>query len=308
MTDIITLTSKDRTNIERHFGKEFYGSLNFKLNKCIQKWQLTAMTLIHSYSVNLVFRCTSELYGETILKMSKSVEELKNEYRTLNAFGSHRFCEVYDADFDIGALIEECLIPGNTLREIESIEKRVSVFYSVYNSLHVLPNDVAAYKTYQQWVFRITDYMSTRTDFKELYEFMDEAKRVYIDLNVRYNLQLLLHGDFHHDNILLTESGGYKVIDPKGVVGDPLFDIPRFILNELWIEKNSDMSYTRVNDVVEQISDFSGIPSEDIRSAFYVEGMMAICWCVEDGAREEDCVELMAQASFAKAVWRAEQK
>jgi streptomycin 6-kinase len=42
--------------------------------------------------------------------------------------------------------------------------------------------------------------------------------------------QVLLHGDFHHFNILLSERG-WLVIDPKGVCGPGEYEIGPFLLN-----------------------------------------------------------------------------
>jgi streptomycin 6-kinase len=38
----------------------------------------------------------------------------------------------------------------------------------------------------------------------------------------------LVHGDFHHHN-LLSHGDGWVVIDPKPMVGEPEFDVPRFL-------------------------------------------------------------------------------
>lgn len=60
---------------------------------------------------------------------------------------------------------------------------------------------------------------------------------------------MLLHGDFHHDNILLSNNGDYVIIDPKGVIGDPVFDIPRFILNEFGDEITTEL-YKKINGII----------------------------------------------------------
>ena len=42
-----------------------------------------------------------------------------------------------------------------------------------------------------------------------------------------------MHGDLHHDNILLRKDGSYAMIDPKGVAGPEILDLPRYIMNEI---------------------------------------------------------------------------
>lgn len=39
-----------------------------------------------------------------------------------------------------------------------------------------------------------------------------------------------LHGDLHHDNVI-GGAGGWRVIDPKGLIGDPAFDVANVFRN-----------------------------------------------------------------------------
>ncbi len=42
----------------------------------------------------------------------------------------------------------------------------------------------------------------------------------------------MLHGDLHHDNIL--QNGNYwVVIDPKGLIGEPAYEVSSFIRNSI---------------------------------------------------------------------------
>jgi len=41
-----------------------------------------------------------------------------------------------------------------------------------------------------------------------------------------------LHGDFHHENLLLGERG-WLAIDPKGLIGDPAYDSANLFYNPL---------------------------------------------------------------------------
>jgi len=128
------------------------------------------------------------------------------------------------------------------------------------------------------WVRRITEYMRSRGEYEFLYTKMKKAERICRSLCEKYNGAMLLHGDLHHDNILLGEDKRYRVIDPKGVIGDAVFDIPRYILNEF----DGDI-HKKYAHVARTLSDNLSVPEHDIRRLVYVETCMANCWCVEDG-------------------------
>jgi len=38
------------------------------------------------------------------------------------------------------------------------------------------------------------------------------------EMAVQYGERMLLHGEFHHANILLDHDGAYRIIDHKGVI------------------------------------------------------------------------------------------
>jgi len=70
-----------------------------------------------------------------------------------------------------------------------------------------------------------TAYIKTCPDYIDLYNKMIEAEEICRQLWEKYTDRLLLHGDLYHDNILLGKNG-YCAIDPIGVIGDPVFNIP----------------------------------------------------------------------------------
>ena len=42
---------------------------------------------------------------------------------------------------------------------------------------------------------------------------------------------MLLHGDLHHFNFLAAQRSPWLAIDPKGIIGDPIFEVAAFICN-----------------------------------------------------------------------------
>lgn len=113
-----------------------------------------------------------------------------------------------------------------------------------------------------------------------LCEKMLIAEQISHSLCETYPGELLLHGDLHHDNILLDQNNCYRIIDPKGIIGDVVFDIPRFILNEF--DDTIDDSFMSTYAYITQVlSKKLHIPEYDIRRLTYVEMCMANSWTVE---------------------------
>lgn len=292
--------------IIKHFGNVFYEKVLRDIRLYADKWALSSFKFIPSYSANIVFTCFSEIYGSTVLKIGKSSSrDVLTEFNTLKEYETSPFCKVFDADIENGVILEEFIEPGIPLRNERSLDVRLSVFCSLYKDLHIMPVNAELYPTYTEWVSRITEYISRREDCKELALYMNKAEEICLSLTSLYPEKVLLHGDFHHDNILLGKDGTYKIIDPKGVIGNPIFDIPRFILNEFDDELMME-TYKKINDIIGYLEKKLMIPNNIIRECLFVETAMGICWCVEDGATPEEYPGLVKTVAFAEAILKNE--
>ncbi|MBP3962898.1 aminoglycoside phosphotransferase family protein [Paenibacillus lignilyticus] len=288
--------------IVKQFGQAFYEKVLRDLDTFAEQWSLSELRLIPSYSANLVFKCESARFGSAVLKIGRiSSAEINTEYNTLLRYDGRRFCHVFDADVVRGVLLEACVKPGNPLREVTSLAARLDVFSSLFKGLHISVDNAAQYPTYVDWVRKITDYMAKRQDCSELAAYMKRAEAICLTLSEAYTGQMLLHGDFHHDNILLGQDGIYRIIDPKGVIGDPVFDVPRFILNE-FDDDYSEAGYAKISEIIAVLEKKLGIPSTILKQCLFVETAMSSCWSMEDGATAEEYWELIKPVAFAESI------
>jgi len=229
-----------------------------------------------------VFRCASPKYGPAVLKFGRPAD-IAAKFHTLRQYNGKRFCSVYEADLENGILLEEAVKPGTPLRNEPSLDNRLAVFCSLFEGLHIEADEAERFPTYTGWVDRIAEYMGRRRDCAELARHMQKAKDICLSLSAVYSRRMLLHGDFHHDNMLLAENGTYKIIDPKGVVGDPVFDVPRFVLNE-FAEEITEETRRKINKILRVLGQKLRIPETVLKRCTYVETAMGACWSVEDGA------------------------
>jgi streptomycin 6-kinase len=262
------------------FGNDFYRRLLQKLKEYPVKWQLENLEQIDYYSVNCLFTCTSRKYGDCVLKIGEPCKETRTEYEMLVEYAGTRYCRVYEADIDNGVLLIERIIPGTQLRAVSDINKRLDIFCEVYKGLHKQPTDKKKYPTYLGWVSRIAAFMREKKEYSALSVHMTAAEQICRELCEKYCDEMLLHGDLHHDNILLGSDNQYCIIDPKGVVGDCVFDIPRFVLNEFEDEMKEDFTI-KYNFIIEMLSEKLHIPKTDLLKLVYVEMCMGNSWCVE---------------------------
>ena len=266
--------------------------LMVRMRRYALRWGLSNIRQIDykSVTMNRLFTCNSAEHGECILKVGYDIKEIKNEYNILQEYKGTRFCKVYEADIENGILLLERIIPGIELREELDLDKRLELFCEVFSALHIQAADKSIYPTYMGWVSRITEYMRGRKDYEILANKMTQAERICIELCEKFSGEMLLHGDLHHHNILLGKNNYYRIIDPKGVIGDRVFDIPRFISNEFdgfaSNESKAEVDHDfdkKFKYIIKTFSEKFDIPEQDILHLAYVEMCMAQCWHVESG-------------------------
>jgi len=74
-------------------------------------------------------------------------------------------------------------------------------------------------------------------------ELLPLARELYASLDVGRGT--LVHGDFHHHNIL-RHGGGWVAIDPKPMLGEPEFDVASFLWNPLPYRMRADVTERRI--------------------------------------------------------------
>jgi streptomycin 6-kinase len=103
-----------------------------------------------------------------------------------------------------------------------------------------------------------------------------------------------LHGDFHHENVLLSPRG-WLVIDPRGVVGDPGYEAANWFYNPL----ESDARYRpdRALEVAAALAPALDRPAEILLDWGAAHAALSAAWHLEDGNTGE--------AEKSLLVWRA---
>ncbi len=59
------------------------------------------------------------------------------------------------------------------------------------------------------------------------------AHALFLELDASQNSRVLLHGDLHHENILLDEKRGWLAVDPKGEIGELAYELAAPLRNPL---------------------------------------------------------------------------
>lgn len=91
-----------------------------------------------------------------------------------------------------------------------------------------------------------------------------------------------LHGDLHHDNIIASKDRGWLAIDPKGLIGDPYYDLGNLFLNPLGREQ-VNATPRRINLLADQLARELEFNRQKILRYAFAHAMLSAAWHEQDG-------------------------
>lgn len=294
------LTGIQAERFIKKLGAESFHERFSLVEKYQKQWELSEIEFKAEISNNsLIFYAVSKRYGRVILKILLDINGLDNEILALKLFQGENFCKLYEYSLEDQAYIMERIVPAHTLYESAPRSERIRIAGEIFKGLHRAGTPDGGFPSYTGWLAAGREGTKHRKDCEGLYQYLDSAEGMLADLRKKYSCNLLLHGDLHHENILKNASGGYTVTDPKGVTGDPVFDLSRFILDEFRDDLTSEPREAII-DFVQKLGDSAGIPCGDLLRCLFIE---TVIWLFREelanGESLEECWQLIANMKVA---------
>lgn len=220
------------SNIRHAFGEAgetFLASLPALIEEVSQRWQLTEVQPVSNLSYNFVAfaRRGSE---KVILKIGVPNRELVSEMEALKLFDGDGACQIIDCDEEKGFLLIERLQPGKMLSELEDDDERTHIAIQVMKKIWRSAPEMGKFIHLEDWFAELKNIRPTFDGETGPYpkELLERVESFLPELFT--DKHYLIHGDFHHFNILSSERG-WLAIDPKGVIGPCGYEIGPLMLN-----------------------------------------------------------------------------
>ena len=110
----------------------------------------------------------------------------------------------------------------------------------------------------------------------------EEAESLYAELLASSAPPVLLHGDLHHGNVIAAAREPWLAIDPKGLVGEPAYEVGALLRNPL----PQLLGWTNPVRVTERrvarLSEELGLERERVRGWGLAQAMLSSWWSIED--------------------------
>jgi len=257
------------------------GALPDLLARVARRWSLTLASPFPEIKINYVALATRDDGTRCVLKVSRHVEETRNEIAALRLWDGQGAARLLDADPDAGALLIERLYPGTMLVEVaESDDDAATVIAArVLRQLwHAVPepNGLRSLESWCDAYDRNREALSRGANGfpAALFQHADAMRR---DLLNSTGPPTVLHGDLHHLNVLRAQRAPWLAIDPKGLVGDPCFDVCQFFRNP--VEVPPEVNRRRLDRFCAEL----GLDRARTKAWCFVHAVLDACWDFEDG-------------------------
>lgn len=278
-------------NIHKEEGEKFLALLPSLIEEVSERWGLSHVEAVPNLSFNFVAFAKRE-GKDVILKMSVPNPELISEMTALKLFNGNGACQLLEHDEEHGLLLLERLKPGRMLSEHEDDDECTNIAADVMLNIQRMggvppPELQGQFIKLSDWfdgLKKIRPHFNGGTGPfpKEILERMESfLPELFGDTDVK-----LMHGDFHHFNILSSERG-WLIIDPKGVIGPAGYEIGPFMINP-WNSISDGNSFkVQTERRVSIFSERLGWEREKIIRWSLAHAILSAWWSIEDDMEDE---------------------
>ena len=320
-----TLPADFIQNIQLAFGMEgrrWLERLPSLLEEAARRWNL-AVGDPFLLSYNYVCAATQKDGSEAVLKIGVPNRELTGEINALGLYHGQgacqmegkavlfkrfadidvfdielatedpreiiRACQMLEAEPEKGMLLLERLQPGTMLAALEDDDRATEIAAEVLKAIQRPAPQPEGFISLRGWFDELKKlrlgFGGGTGPFPE--KSFTTAEGLIGELFAEQCPQVLLHGDFHHYNILLS-GRGWLAIDPKGVIGPAEYEVGPLLINPYHIKLDENEAIRRTERRIAILSERLGFEAHRLRSWAICHSVLSAFWdMAEDGTGGE---------------------
>jgi streptomycin 6-kinase len=278
-------------NIYGKQGEKWLAHLPMMIDSLADHWKLNHLVPVDNMTFHYVAKAITNNNQAVVLKISCDEKTIADERQALMYFNGDGCIQLIDYHPDYHALLLQQATPGTSLTVLypTQVDYVMDCYVDTMKKLHskCLPKQ-HYYRHISDWLKAIDNLIPNQPCPAHLL-----AKAIHLKnkLLTSMTTQIFIHGDLHHDNIL-KNGNEWLAIDPKGIIGEPAFEIAAFdfmYVNEL--ANNTDIKNifeTRINLLAEKVN----LDAQRIKDWVFVRLILMAAWHVEDNSDPSSAITL----------------
>jgi streptomycin 6-kinase len=269
-------------------GQRWLERLPDLLKLAAQRWELVlGEPFLLSY--NYVCAATQKDGSEAVLKIGVPNPELTSEINALLLYHGQGACHLLEADAGLGMLLLERLRPGTMLVSLTDDDQATAIAADVMKMIHRPAPSPEGFLSLRGWfdeMKKLRPHFGGGTGPFPKKSFAT-AEGLIAELFAEQRPQVLLHGDFHHFNILLS-GRGWLVIDPKGVIGPAEYEVGPLLMNPYNVMLKESEAIRRTERRIAILSERLDFNPQRLRAWAICHSVLSSFWdMAEDGSGGE---------------------
>lgn len=282
-------------------GPGFLGRLPALIETCARRWNLRVLPPF-ALSYNYVAPAVLADESEAVLKLGVPNPELTTEIEALKLYAGRGAVRVIAADAQMGALLLERVRPGAPVAELPDDDAATAVAAEMMRYLwRPLPPE-HPFPDLRRWTRALWQYSERHQTASASGagplpgDMVGKAVGLLADLLVDPPAPVLIHGDFHHWNMLAAEREPWLAIDPKGVAAEPAFEVGPLLYNPMpGVFERPDLKRLTARRL-DLLNEHLGLDRQRLVACAFVAALLSACWSIEAGDGGAPAVLIIAQA------------
>lgn len=278
-------------------GVAWLAGLPALLADCERRWGLRVGPPF-ALSYNYVAPALRADGSRVVLKLGVPQPELSSEMAALQVYAGRGSVQLLAADPQRGILLLERLQPGTPLIELAD-DAATAIAATVMRDLWQPVPAQHAFRTVSDWaggLGKVRAHFGGGTGPLPA-RLVALAEGLFAELLSSQAAPVVLHGDLHHWNIVAAQRRPWLAIDPKGILGEPAYEVGAWLRNPLpglLTQPNPARIQARR---VAQFAEMLGCDPRRLAAWGVAQAVLSAWWTVEDhGHGGEDtlaCAELL---------------
>tara|TARA_R110002124_G_scaffold44422_15_gene135615 strand:- start:9030 stop:9881 length:852 start_codon:yes stop_codon:yes gene_type:complete len=253
------------------------------LSRALIRWSLTKSTPLADSANSAIFKVEQNGRNFAVLKILKplAAEEERRGAQLMNWYGGEGAATVFDIHGDTifmewldGGTLGDAVRDGHDEQASTAL---CAVAAGLQRPRGEPPEGLLPLRTRFQSLFD-TDVRSWPHTARDMYA---RAAGIALKQFDRPTAQLPLHGDLHHDNILSSDRG-WLAIDPKGLLGDPAYDLAIAFINPGGAEDRVK-DPRRIAALADMVAARLGHNRKRVLGWAAAHAALSACWSIEAG-------------------------
>lgn len=293
--------ARTTTDLRGAAGLEWLGSLPALVEQYARQWSLVVLPPFGTLSYNYIVPVVRADGTDAVLKAGFPSSELCMEIDALCFYARRGSAQLFEVSREQGVFLMERLKPGTPLSTEHDDRRATSVAANLMRQLHRPAPHKHTFPSVGEWaqgLRRLRDRFEDGTGPFPA-RLVDTADRLFTELLGSMTASVLLHGDLHPGNVLAAQRQPWLAIDPKGVIGEPEYEVGA-LLRHPWPGLKAGASTKQVlARRVDQIVDEMGFDRARTIGWGLAQAVLSAWWSFEDHGRGWEwavsCADVLAQ-------------